>query len=97
MQEPTGLEGVPEDLSVEELERHIRALQLEIARSDAAGAGGRLRRAPSPEHTGGEEVFPFQASTPLPENGTLSASMEDLELEASYSMRWKVLPERRQE
>ena len=96
MQEPMGSEGVPEELSVEELERHIRALQLEIARSDAAGAGGRLRRDTSAEHTGDDEGIPFQASTPLPEDGSLSEADEKLELEASYSMRWKLLPERRQ-
>ena len=32
------LESLPEDLSLEDLEQHIRALQLEIARSDAAEA-----------------------------------------------------------
>ena len=30
------LESLPEDLSLEDLEQRIRALQLEIARSDAA-------------------------------------------------------------
>ena len=90
-----GSEGVPDDLSVEELERHIRALQLEIARSDAAGAGGRLRRGPSAEQTG-DDGLPKHASTPLPEDDDFSAADEDLRLEASYSMRWKLLPEIRQ-
>ena len=55
---------MPEDLSIEELERHIRALQLEIARSDAAGAGGRLWKGSSGEHGEGDEL-PVHASTPL--------------------------------
>lgn len=92
-----GSESVPEDLSVEELERHIRALQLEIARSDAAGAGGRPKREASADQTGGEEGLPLQAGTPLPDHESLSASMENLKLEASYSMRWKLFPERRQQ
>lgn len=86
---------MPRDLSVEELEHHIRALQLEIARSDAAGTGGRLRRDPSAEQTGGDGL-PMRASTPLPEDDNFSAADEDLHLEASYSMRWKLLPEMRQ-
>ena len=37
------MDGSPEELSVEELEEHIRALQLEIAQSDAAKEGIRNR------------------------------------------------------
>ena len=99
LQEPMGSESEPEDLSVEELERHIRALQLEIARSDAAGAGGKaLRGAPlCLSDTGGDEFFPMHASTPLPdERDSVSSRRRTLHLQASYSMRWTVLPESRQ-
>ena len=37
------MDGSPEELSVGELEEHIRALQLEIAESDAARAAMRKR------------------------------------------------------
>ena len=95
LQEPMGSEGVPEDLSVEELERHIRALQLEIARSDDAGVGGRLRRGSSAEYTKGDDL-PMHANTPLQLTDAMSAADEDLHLRASYSMRWTLASERKQ-
>ena len=65
LQEPTGLEDAPEGLSVEELERHIRALQLEIARSDDARAFEKLRKGNNAGQTGGDS--PMHAGTPTME------------------------------
>ena len=96
LQEPVGSEDVPEELSVEELERHIRALQLEIARSDATRAGNKVRRGNRAEQTGGDDPS-MHATTPATVAGSGSRADEDLHLMASYSMRWTVSPERRQE
>ncbi len=98
MSAATGPEGDSEDFSVEELEQHIRALQVEIARSDAARAGGSASRQFRAEQTGAAECLQeLVHGNPVYENSSEAGAESDLGsvLKASYSMRWTLSPERR--
>lgn len=58
-------EGLPEELSLEELEQHIRVLQLEIARSDAAEAESRTRMTKLTEQGRGSRSFAHASLSPV--------------------------------
>ena len=90
------MDGSPEELSVGELEEHIRALQLEIAESDAARAA--MRKRMRVKHAEQDAGKPYGQASPslLSLNGsavTGAAASGASQSDEACNVEWTMSPE----